>query len=121
VTVRLVTYGVMPYTLCMATSRHSKTSRRPAAKSRTARLEARITQAQKALIERAAACQGRSVTDFVVATLATAAQAAIREHEVIELNAAQSRAFVEVLLNPPEPNEALRKAFRRHSRIVVSR
>lgn len=34
--------------------------------ARTARLEARITPSQKALLERAAALSGRSLSEFVV-------------------------------------------------------
>lgn len=88
---------------------------------RSARLEARISAPQKALIERAAAYEGRTVSDFVVSTVASAAEAIVHEHEIIRLNRAQSLAFVEALLNPPAPNAALRKAARRHDRLVESR
>src|SRR5207244_2468878 len=90
-------------------------------RGRSARLETRISEAQKALIERAAAYQGRTLTDFVVDTLASAAEAVVHEHEVIRLNKAQSRVFVELLLNPPAPNAVLQKAARRHRRSVASR
>jgi uncharacterized protein (DUF1778 family) len=73
------------------------------------------------LIERAAAYAGRTLTDFVVSTLASAAQAVVQEHEVIRLNPKESRAFVENLLNPPAPNAALRKAARIYRRTVDSR
>lgn len=88
--------------------------------TRVARLETRMTKTQKALIERAAAYEGRSVSDFVVSTLAAAAKTVVQEHEVIRLNPEESRRFVELLLNPPEPNAALREAARTHRRIVVS-
>lgn len=85
---------------------------------RSARLEARITDAQKALIERAAAYEGRSVTDFVVGALAAAAETVVREHEVIWLNAAQSQSFVAALQKQVRPTAALRKAAARHRRLV---
>jgi uncharacterized protein (DUF1778 family) len=88
---------------------------------RSTRLETRLTVDQKAMIERAAAYQGRSVSDFVVQTLATAAELVVQEHEIIRLNAEQSRAFVEALLNPPPPNAALRRAARKYLRTVESR
>ena len=88
---------------------------------KTARLEARITAEQKELIERAAAYQGRTVSDFVVSTVQEAATAVIREHEVLRLNGSQSRAFVEALLNPPEPNEALQQAADEYRQDVISR
>jgi uncharacterized protein (DUF1778 family) len=88
---------------------------------KTARLEARITAEQKALVERAAAYQGRTVSDFVITTVQEAARAVIHEHEVLQLSASQSRAFVETLLNPPEPTEALQQAADRYRQDVVSR
>ena len=45
------------------------------------RLETRCTADQKALIVRAAALSGRSVTDFANSTLVEAATRIIREHE----------------------------------------
>jgi uncharacterized protein (DUF1778 family) len=102
-----------------ATKRRKRNAARGA--SRRARLEARITEAQKALIERAAAYEGRTVSDFVVSTLASAAETVINDHEIIRLNAAQSLAFVKALLNPPAPNAALRRAARKYLRTVESR
>ena len=96
----------------MATTRESQ---------KTARLEARITADQKALIERAAAYQGRTVSDFVVDTVHEAARSVIHEHEVLRLSASQSRAFVETLLNPPEPTEALQQAADEYRQNVASR
>jgi uncharacterized protein (DUF1778 family) len=94
------------------------TGRPPAAKN--ARLEARITAEQKVLIERAAAYEGRSVSDFVVATVQEAAKAVIQEHELLRLNESQSRALVETLLSPPEPNEALHQAAKQYREDVKS-
>lgn len=91
----------------MAVTHHStnRTQRR-------ARLEARITPEQKELIEHAAALEGRSISDFVVSSVQAAALETIHQHEIITLSARDSRIFVEALLNPPEPNEALREAMR---------
>jgi len=40
--------------------------------------------------------------------------ATIREFELLELQNENRRVFVEALLNPPEPNEALKAAAARH-------
>ena len=88
--------------------------------AKNARLEARITAEQKELIERAAAYEGRSVSDFVVATVQQAAKAVVQEHELLRLNEAQSRALVETLLSPPEPNEALQEAADQYRENVKS-
>src|ERR1700720_3767881 len=81
---------------------------------RSQRLEARVTAAQKTLIERAAALQGRTVTDFVLASVQDAARRAITEHQQIELSVRDSQAFVDALLNPKPVNERLRDTVRRY-------
>jgi uncharacterized protein (DUF1778 family) len=64
---------------------------------RAERLEARITLSQKALIEHAAALQGRSVTDFVLSSVQEAAAKAIDEHQRLTLSVRDGRAFVQAL------------------------
>jgi uncharacterized protein (DUF1778 family) len=81
---------------------------------RIERLEARITNEQKQLILRAAALEGRSITDFVVASAQAAARRVIEDHEVIRLSAADREAFVSALLSPPAPHAKLRAAARRY-------
>ncbi|HWR00410.1 MAG TPA: DUF1778 domain-containing protein [Chlorobaculum sp.] len=80
-----------------------------------ARLEARMTQKVHAQIKRAAEIQGRTVTDFVVYAALEAATKAIEESSVIQLSIEGQKAFAEALLNPPEPNAALRRAFESHA------
>jgi len=84
------------------------------------RLEARITPEQKALFQRAADLTGRSLTDFVVSSVQAAAEATIRTHQVLELTARDSEAFLAALANPREPNERLRAAFE-HYRAATRR
>lgn len=84
------------------------------ARGRSERLEARISAEQKAMIQRAAELQGRTLTDFVIASAHEAAVRAIDEVETIRLNEAESRAFAEGLLDPREPSDRLRAAARRY-------
>ena len=81
---------------------------------RAQRLETRVTAEQKIMIERAAALQGRSVTDFVLASVQDAARRAIEEHRQLELSVRDSEAFVEALLNPKPVNARLRATVRRY-------
>ena len=81
---------------------------------RAERVEIRMTPAQKENIERAATLRGTSVTDFILNEVQPAATATIREYELLELRNEDRRVFVEALLNPPEPNEALKAAAARH-------
>lgn len=84
---------------------------------RDARLEARVPRETKVLWEQAAAIQGRKVTEFVVGSAVEAAQRVLRENEFSNLTRLDRIAFVEALLNPPAPNEKLRKAAARHARV----
>ena len=82
------------------------------------RLEARISAEQKALFQRAAELQGRTLTDFVIASVHEAAVRTIGEMDVIRLNADESRAFAEALLTPREPSSRLKAAARRYIETV---
>ena len=81
---------------------------------RRKRLEARVTHEQKALFQRAAELQGRTLTDFVISSLLETAARTIREMEMIHLSAQESRAFADALLNPKRPKETLRAAANRY-------
>ncbi|MFN0055932.1 MAG: DUF1778 domain-containing protein [Planctomycetales bacterium] len=89
--------------------------------SKTARIETRVTLRQKELIERAAAYLGRSVSDFVIANVESAANQVIEEHERLRLDCEQSRALVEALLSPKPPNKRLREAAANYRKQVTSR
>jgi uncharacterized protein (DUF1778 family) len=78
------------------------------------RLEARITDEQRALFQRAADLQGRSLSDFVVATVHEKAVQTIESMEIIRLNAEESLKMAKAILNPREPNAKLRAAAKRY-------
>lgn len=80
------------------------------------RLEARVTPAQKQLIERAAALRGTSVTEFVVVSAQEAATSAIKDFEVLSLRNEAREVFINAILNPPAPNEAARIAAERYKK-----
>lgn len=84
----------------------------------TARLAARLPASVYALLKRAAKLKGRSITDFVVSAAHDAAQRVIEDDRIIRLSAEDSVRFAEALLNPPEPNEALKRAMRLHAKNV---
>ena len=86
-------------------------------RNRTARIEARITPATLAVVRRAAEIQGRSLSDFVVAAAQAAASRTIEETEIIRLSVEGQRQIAELLLNPPEPTPALKRAFRRRRQL----
>jgi len=83
-------------------------------RTRTARLDLRVTPEDKELIERAAEASGRSQTDFVVSSARSEAQRTLREYDVMRLSERDRDAFVDAFLTPPEPNERLREAAERY-------
>lgn len=84
---------------------------------RAERVEIRMTPEQKQNIERAAILRGTSVTDFILNQVQPAAVATIQEFELLELRNEDRRVFVEALLSPPEPNEALKAAAARYKQM----
>jgi len=88
--------------------------------TRKARLEARVTEAQKSRFERAATVQGRSVTDFVVSAVDEAATRILREHEILTLSERDCKTFVSALLKPPAPRGRLAQAMKRYRRALTT-
>jgi uncharacterized protein (DUF1778 family) len=83
-------------------------------KSRGSRLEARISNEQKALFQQAAMLSTRTLSEFVVASAQEAAIRIIEAHETIRLEREDQIRFVQTLLNPPEPNARLRQAAKQY-------
>ncbi len=114
-------FSKAPYSLyipvnCRTKPCMMKTTLKKEPKSK-ARLEARISTQVHSTLKRAAEIQGRTVTDFVVEAALSAATKTIEESHIVRLSLEGQRAFAEALLNPPEPNEALKKAFERHEKL----
>ncbi len=91
------------------------------ARTKTERLEARVPVALKKVIQHAANLQGRTLTDFVIASLDKAARETVREHEMITLGTADSLRVAKLLIDPPKPNAVLKKAVERHRKSVAMR
>lgn len=88
------------------------------ASSKAARLEARISPETKALLQKAADLEGRTLTDFVVASVQAAAYRVIEQHQTLKLSIEDSEAFVDAMLNPPKPNDALKAAALRYKQAM---
>jgi uncharacterized protein (DUF1778 family) len=84
--------------------------------TRDARLEARVSAAQKSLLQHAAALSGRTLSESVVTSAQDAARLVIAEHESIRLSREEQLAFVQALLQPPEPNAGLKRAAKAYLR-----
>lgn len=86
----------------------------------TARLEARISANLHGLLKRAAQIEGRTMTDFVIDAVYTAAREAIEKSDSLHLALADQETFAQALLAPPKPNAALKRAFARRKKLLAS-
>lgn len=90
-----------------------------ARQAKTERVQMRIDPAAKRVLERAAALSNTTVSGFVTRNALEAAARAIREHERIVLSDRDWELFFAALVDPPEPNAALRDAFATHERLIA--
>ncbi len=75
------------------------------------RLQIRISPAKKARIARAAAIQQVDLTKFVTDSALREADAVIEKAERITVSERDFALILDLLENPPEPNEKLKAAF----------
>jgi len=78
---------------------------------KTKRLDCRIAEEDKRLLERAAAKAGLRLTDFVVSTLVVAAREMLREDEPIRLSRAEWDYFIDSLDAETTPGSRLSAAM----------
>lgn len=76
------------------------------------RVSLRISPEDKTLLARAVALQQTSLTDFVIRHAVEAARIVIDRAERVALTERDSLRVLELLENPPAPNDMLMKAAR---------
>lgn len=115
----LVLYGNLPYKFHSVHSLHRvhKETAMNGSAAR-ARIEARLDRQQKKAIERAAALEGRTVTDFVVTSAQAEAARVIEAHTRMVLSERDQTAFVSALLNPAVPTGRLARAAARYKQVA---
>jgi uncharacterized protein (DUF1778 family) len=85
-----------------------------APKSQSTRLDFRLSPEHKSLIERAAAAEGQTVTDFALSTLLKAAHETIQRATLTTLSDRDSEVFLRMLDSDAPPNAALKAAAKRY-------
>jgi uncharacterized protein (DUF1778 family) len=83
------------------------------AQNKTARIEARATAAQQALIIRGAQARNQSVSEFLLETACLEAEMAILDQRVRVVTEVEYTALQELLDRPAQPNEGLRELLSR--------
>lgn len=89
-----------------------------ASAKQVSRLEARVSPEIKELCQKAADLEGLTLTDFVIVSVREKALQVIEQHQKLQLGIEDSIAFIDALLNPPEPNEALKAAAQRYQKLT---
>src|SRR5713226_7596525 len=96
-------------------------SRTKSPRARAYRFDARLSEDQKFLIERAADLEGRTMTDFVLHSAEAAAERTIEKRAMLILTARETEAFANAILNPPGPGLVLREAAREYREKLAKR
>ena len=82
-----------------------------------ARLDVRLPNQLKQIIQQAAELNGQSITDFVVSTLIETARRVVQQERLTVLSDRDRDIFLKLLDADAKPNQALRKAassYRKH-------
>lgn len=74
------------------------------------RMSLRIASEEKSLLMRAATLQHTNLTEFVIRTVVSAAREVIEQNERVELTQRDSLHVLDLLEDPPVPNEKLMAA-----------
>jgi uncharacterized protein (DUF1778 family) len=85
------------------------------------RINLRLEQSAKHLIERAATFEGKTVSSFILSSALASAEETIREHESIQLNEQDTQRFFDALAKPVTFNKKLTEALMEHDRRVDSK
>lgn len=83
------------------------------------RLNFRLPLELKEKIEQAALVSGVTVTDFAINVLASSADEVLDKHQNRTLSNRDRDLFLAMIENPPEPNEALKKAVQNYKKRVI--
>lgn len=76
---------------------------------RSGMINIRIKPADRALIDHAAAAQGKKRSEFMLEASRRAAEEMLLDQILLRVDAETYARFVELLDRPPQPNEGLRK------------
>ena len=91
-----------------------------ASATKNERINLRLKQSAKELIERAATFEGQTVSGYILSSALASAEKTIHEHESIRLEAQDAQRFFDALAKPVRFNKKLTEALVEHDRRVES-
>lgn len=77
------------------------------------RIDLRLTEDDKNIIEEAAAMSNQTVTQFLVSSACAHAAQVIEQHRRLVLNEESWNQVMDAISNPPAPNERVKRAAER--------
>lgn len=83
-------------------------------KPKSVRLDIRTSPEAKEALTQAAHYLGTTTSAFVLSTAVEEALRVLYEVRTIQLTHDEHQRFIEVLENPPKPNAALKRLFKKH-------
>lgn len=81
---------------------------------RATRIDIRATESAKDTIESAAQYVGTTISAFILESAMEKATKVLRQAQTIKLNLQEQDRFMQILENPPEPNEKLKQLVKKH-------
>jgi len=89
--------------------------------SKDERINLRLKQQAKLILERAASFEGQTVSKFILNSALSRAEKTIQKHEVMTLNAQDSEIFFNALDTPVAFNSKLMAALNEHDQRIISK
>lgn len=89
--------------------------------AKSERINLRLQQSAKQLIERAATFEGKTVSSFIVSSALASAEKALHEHESIRLTEKDAQRFFDALAKPVSFNKKLLEALAEHDRRIATK
>lgn len=85
------------------------------------RINLRLKQDAKLMLERAAGFEGKTVSKFILSSALDRAEQTIKNHGVMSLNQNDSELFFNALAAPIKFNKKLLAAFKEHEQCVTNK
>ena len=83
------------------------------------RINLRLKQSAKQMLERAASLEGKTVSKYILSSALASAESTIQEHEAIQLGVKEAEVFYNALAAPATFNEKLADAFEEYTQRVT--
>ena len=92
-----------------------------ATQNKNERINLRVKSSAKRLIVRAAGFEGKTISHFILTSALKCAEETVQEHQIMELNAKDSRTFFNALDAPVQFNDKLTDALEEYDNRVIIR